>query len=55
MAEQARKRAEYADLFQLAPNQVGEFIAGVLHAQPRPATRDARASSVISADLERAS
>jgi Uma2 family endonuclease len=52
MSEPARKRARYEDLFALPPNQVGEIIDGVLYAQPRPATRHARATSVLGGDLE---
>jgi len=52
MGEAALKRAQYADLFVLAPNLVGEIIDGVLYAQPRPAMRHSRASSVLGGALE---
>jgi Uma2 family endonuclease len=52
MGEPARKRANYADLFELLPHQVGEIIDGVLYAQPRPAIRHAKASSVLGGELE---
>jgi Uma2 family endonuclease len=52
MAEAARKRAQYADLIALPPNQVGEIIDGELYANPRPAFRHARATSVLGGRLE---
>jgi Uma2 family endonuclease len=52
MAAPARKRATYADLLELPPHLVGEIIHGVLHAQPRPAPRHARATSVLGGELE---
>jgi Uma2 family endonuclease len=51
MAEPARRRASYEDLFALPPHQVGEIIDGVLDAQPRPAARHAVAASVLQADI----
>jgi Uma2 family endonuclease len=51
MGEAAFKRAQYADLLGLPPNQVGEIIDGVLYAQPRPAMRHALATSVLGAEL----
>lgn len=52
MADPARKRATYPDLFALPAHQVGEIIDGVLYAQPRPATRHSRVTSVLGGDLE---
>lgn len=52
MGEAVLKRAQYADLFTLPPHQVGEIIDGVLYAQPRPAARHSRASSVLGGVVE---
>ncbi|RKH06018.1 Uma2 family endonuclease [Corallococcus sp. CA053C] len=46
-----RKPATYADLEALPPNQVGEIVAGELHASPRPASRHASAASYLYAEL----
>lgn len=42
-----RKPATYADLEALPENVVGELIAGELYVSPRPASRHARAASVL--------
>ncbi|WP_437895342.1 Uma2 family endonuclease [Sorangium sp. So ce124] len=42
-----QRRATYADLEAVPPNQVAELIRGVLHVLPRPAPRHANASSVL--------
>jgi len=47
VAETAKKSATYADLEALPENLVGEIIDGELIASPRPASRHARASSVL--------
>jgi Uma2 family endonuclease len=52
MGDPPRKRAQYADLFELPPHQVGEIIDGVLYAQPRPAILHAHSSSVLLGELE---
>lgn len=46
-----RKSATYQDLIDLPENLVGEIIDGELHAQPRPAPRHARASSLLGGKL----
>ena len=46
-----RKPATYADLEALPANVVGELIAGELYVSPRPASRHARASSVLGVKL----
>lgn len=46
-----QKPATYADLETLPPNEVGELIAGVLYASPRPATPHGRAASELYAEL----
>jgi Uma2 family endonuclease len=46
-----RKPATYADLEALPENVVGELIAGELHVSPRPASRHARAASVLGVKL----
>ena len=43
--------ATYADLEALPANVVGELVNGVLHAHPRPASRHARASSILGVKL----
>lgn len=45
------KPATYADLEALPPNQVGEIIAGVLYASPRPATPHGRVASKLHGEL----
>src|SRR2546430_2584694 len=47
VARRTDRPATYADIEALAPNMVGEIIRGVLYANPRPAPRHARASSVL--------
>ncbi len=51
MNQPAWRTARYQDLFDLPENQVGEIIHGQLYAQPRPAPRHARASSVLGGEL----
>ena len=46
-----RKPATYADLEAMPAHVVGELIAGELYVSPRPASRHARASSVLGAKL----
>lgn len=41
--------ASYADIEALAPNLIGEILAGELVVSPRPAPRHAQASSVLTA------
>jgi Uma2 family endonuclease len=47
MGDPARRRATYADLIALPDHVVGEIVDGELIASPRPASRHARASSVL--------
>ena len=49
--EPAKRKATYEDLLQLPDHVVGELIHGVLHAMPRPASRHARASSLLGLEL----
>ncbi len=51
MANQAHKLATYDDLAALAENLVGEIVAGVLHAHPRPAPKHSLASSSLGVDI----
>ena len=44
--------AAYADIEALPANMVGQILYGSLHAHPRPAPRDARASTRMSTELE---
>lgn len=43
--------ATYRDLEALPPNMVGQLIAGILHANPRPAIPHAAAASAIGEEL----
>jgi Uma2 family endonuclease len=51
MALPLRKPASYQDLADLPEHLIGEIIDGELHAQPRPAPRHARASSLLGGKL----
>lgn len=51
MAEPARKPATFAELEALPSNVIGQILDGELIALPRPASRHARASSVLGARL----
>ena len=51
MAAPARALSPYEQLLALPAHLVGEIIGGVLHTQPRPAARHARAASVLGSDL----
>ena len=42
-----RPRATYQDVLDAPPHRVAEIVGGVLHTNPRPATRHARASSSL--------
>jgi Uma2 family endonuclease len=44
--------ATYADIEALPPNMVGEIVRGVLYANPRPASRHARATTRLGGDLD---
>ena len=45
------KKATYADLEAVPSNLIAEILGGVLYTQPRPASRHARATSCLGADL----
>ena len=47
-----RRPATYQDVLDAPPNLVAELVAGVLHLQPRPASRHARASLKLGARLD---
>jgi Uma2 family endonuclease len=51
VAKPKGRRATIADLEALPANVVGEIVRGVLHANPRPATLHARASSSLGGEL----
>ena len=51
VATHARKPATYEDLLALPKQVVGEIVAGELHVSPRPASRHARASTELGAEL----
>ena len=44
-------RATYADLEAVPANQVAELIRGTLYVRPRPAARQARASSALTMEI----
>jgi Uma2 family endonuclease len=52
VAKRTDRPATYADIEALPPNTVGEIIAGVLYANPRPAMPHARASSRLGGALD---
>jgi len=47
MAEPAKKRATYDDLYTIPENMIGEIIDGELFVSPRPAPRHSRVSSRV--------
>src|SRR4051794_30234950 len=51
MADPARRRATYEDLFSLPEHVVGEIIDGELRVQPRPANPHAAAATAIGEEL----
>ena len=51
MANPQPRPATYQDIIDLPEHLVGEIIAGELYTQPRPAPRQARASSVVGGKL----
>jgi Uma2 family endonuclease len=51
VTEPAKKPATYEDLFALPEHVVGEILDGELIVSPRPASRHARASSVLGGKL----
>jgi Uma2 family endonuclease len=52
MARAARRHATYEDVLATPAHFVAEVIGGVLHAQPRPAARHARAASRLGGELD---
>jgi Uma2 family endonuclease len=50
-APSVRAPATYQDVLDAPPNMVAELVGGVLHLQPRPASRHARASFMLSGRL----
>lgn len=52
VARRTPQPATYADIEALPPNMVGEIVRGVLYANPRPASRHARATTRLGADLD---
>ncbi len=53
MAQPARKRATYEDLFALPPNVKGEILDGVLYTQPRPRFRHTRGALSLGSQIHR--
>jgi Uma2 family endonuclease len=47
MSKPAERLADYSHLLSAPPHLIAELIAGVLHTQPRPAPRHARAGSSL--------
>jgi Uma2 family endonuclease len=50
-APTVRRPATYQDVLDSPQNMVAELIEGALHLQPRPASRHARASSVLGVEV----
>jgi Uma2 family endonuclease len=48
----AKKLATYDDLFTIPDHHIGEIVAGVLYASPRPAVRHANAASSLGVELD---
>ena len=48
---QPLRRATYQDVLDAPPHMVAEIIGGTLHTQPRPASRHARASSIVGMEI----
>lgn len=51
MQEQAKKRATYEDLYNIAANMTGEIINGELVVTPRPSRRHIYAASALGGEL----
>jgi len=51
MAEPARRKATYEDLYSIPENMTGEIIDGELYVTPRPARRHAIAASVLGGEI----
>jgi Uma2 family endonuclease len=51
MVDPAPKPATYQDVLDAPPHMVAELVDGELHLQPRPASKHARASSNLGADI----
>lgn len=52
MGDPAKRRATYDDVLAAPKHVVAEIVAGVLHTQPRPAAKHARAASRLGAELD---
>ena len=50
-ARAPRRRATYRDILNAPTNMVVEVVAGALHLHPRPAARNARASSLMGIEI----
>ena len=50
-ATQTFPRATYQDVLDAPPHKVAEIVDGTLHMNPRPASRHARASSVLGGSI----
>ncbi len=51
MAESAKRKVRYEDLYDLPENMIGEIVDDELHALPRPSPRHAKAASDLGATL----
>ncbi len=51
MAETARKRATYDDLYNISENMVGEIIDGELYVTPRPSRTHSLTASVLGSEI----
>lgn len=52
MGSEAKKCAEYSDLYSLPDNMVGEILNGALVVSPRPSPRHARASTSLTGAID---
>lgn len=51
MAELAKKKATYEDLYHIPENMTGEIVDGVLFTSPRPSARHTHAASILGAEI----
>jgi hypothetical protein len=51
MAEPAKKKAVYEDLYSVPENMTGDIIAPHLYATPRPSSRHSRTTFALSQEL----
>jgi Uma2 family endonuclease len=52
MGDPAKRRATYQDVLDAPEHVIAEILGGVLHTQPRPASKHTRAASKLGAELD---